>query len=316
MKAIEIADVRKRYRSLQALKGVSFTVEQGEFFGLLGPNGAGKTTLISILAGLNRADSGRIRVLGHDVVDDYRMARRMLGVVPQELVFDPFFTVRETLRLQSGYFGMRNNDDWIDEIMANLDLTNKADSNMRQLSGGMKRRVLVAQALVHRPPVIVLDEPTAGVDVELRQTLWKFISRLNREGHTIILTTHYLEEAEALCDRIAMLKFGEVVALDRTSSLLNQFAGLQLVLTLSRGALPVALEALRMPANPGERAHRLRLSGYEAVEPILAALREAGCEIEDMEVSKADLEDVFVQIMRREGHMPGATPATAMEAAA
>ncbi|NYI02978.1 ABC transporter ATP-binding protein [Cupriavidus plantarum] len=316
MKAIEIADVRKRYRSLQALKGVSFTVEQGEFFGLLGPNGAGKTTLISILAGLNRADSGRIRVLGHDVVDDYRMARRMLGVVPQELVFDPFFTVRETLRLQSGYFGMRNNDDWIDEIMANLDLTNKADSNMRQLSGGMKRRVLVAQALVHRPPVIVLDEPTAGVDVELRQTLWKFISRLNREGHTIILTTHYLEEAEALCDRIAMLKFGEVVALDRTSSLLNQFAGLQLVLTLSRGVLPVALEALRMPANPGERAHRLRLSGYEAVEPILAALREAGCEIEDMEVSKADLEDVFVQIMRREGHMPGATPATAMEAAA
>ncbi|WP_423195819.1 MULTISPECIES: ABC transporter ATP-binding protein [unclassified Cupriavidus] len=316
MKAIEITDVRKRYRSLQALKGVSFTVERGEFFGLLGPNGAGKTTLISILAGLNRADSGSIRVLGHDVVDDYRMARRMLGVVPQELVFDPFFTVRETLRLQSGYFGLRRNDDWIDEIMANLDLTSKADSNMRQLSGGMKRRVLVAQALVHRPPVIVLDEPTAGVDVELRQTLWKFISRLNREGHTIILTTHYLEEAENLCDRIAMLKFGEVVALDRTSNLLTQFAGLQLVLTLAHGVLPPALEALRMPANPGERAHRLRLSGYEAVEPILAALREAGCEVEDMEISKADLEDVFVQIMRREGHMPGAVPAAAMEAAA
>jgi len=241
MKAIEITDVRKRYRNLQALKGVSFSVERGEFFGLLGPNGAGKTTLISILAGLNRANSGRVSVLGHDVVDDYRMARRMLGVVPQELVFDPFFTVRETLRLQSGYFGLTRNDDWIDEIMANLDLTNKADSNMRQLSGGMKRRVLVAQALVHRPPVIVLDEPTAGMDVELRQTLWKFISRLNREGHTIILTTHYLEEAEALCDRIAMLKFGEVVALDRTSNLLTQFAGLQLVLTLSRGTLPLAL---------------------------------------------------------------------------
>jgi ABC-2 type transport system ATP-binding protein len=187
---------------------------------------------------------------------------------------------------------------------------------MRQLSGGMKRRVLVAQALVHRPPVIVLDEPTAGVDVELRQTLWKFISRLNKEGHTIILTTHYLEEAEALCDRIAMLKFGEVVALDRTSSLLTQFAGLQLVLTLSRGTLPPALEALRTPSNPGERAHRLRLSGYEAVEPILAALREAGCEVEDMEISKADLEDVFVQIMRREGHMPGAVPDASLEAAA
>ena len=214
MKAIEIADVRKRYKSLQALKGVSLSVEQGEFFGLLGPNGAGKTTLISILAGLNRADSGQVRVLGHDVVSDYRMARRMLGVVPQELVFDPFFSVRETLRLQSGYFGLTRNDDWIDEVMANLDLTSKADANMRALSGGMKRRVLVAQALVHRPPVIVLDEPTAGVDVELRQTLWKFIARLNREGHTVVLTTHYLEEAESLCDRIAMLKFGEVVALD------------------------------------------------------------------------------------------------------
>lgn len=316
MKAIELKAVRKRYRNLQALKGVSFTVERGEFFGLLGPNGAGKTTLISILAGLNRADSGSVSVLGHDVVSDYRLARRMLGVVPQELVFDPFFTVRETLRLQSGYFGLTRNDDWIDEIMANLDLTNKADANMRQLSGGMKRRVLVAQALVHRPPVIVLDEPTAGVDVELRQTLWKFISRLNREGHTIILTTHYLEEAEALCNRIAMLKFGEVVALDRTSNLLSQFAGLQLALTFSRGTLPAALEPLRMPANPGERAVGLRLSGYAAVEPILAACREAGCEIEDMEINKADLEDVFVQIMRREGHMPGALPDTAVEAAA
>lgn len=316
MKAIEIRDVRKRYRNLQALKGVSFTVERGEFFGLLGPNGAGKTTLISILAGLNRADSGRVNVLGHDVVADYRMARRLLGVVPQELVFDPFFTVRETLRLQSGYFGLTRNDDWIDEIMANLDLTSKADANMRQLSGGMKRRVLVAQALVHRPPVIVLDEPTAGVDVELRQTLWKFISRLHREGHTIILTTHYLEEAEALCNRIAMLKFGEVVALDRTSHLLTQFAGLQLVLTLAKGTLPQELQALAMPAIPGERGVRLRLSGYEAVEPILAACRMAGCEIEDMEINKADLEDVFVQIMRREGHMPGATAEPLAEAAA
>lgn len=310
MKAIELTDVRKRYRDLQALKGVSFTVERGEFFGLLGPNGAGKTTLISILAGLNRADSGRVSVLGQDVVADYRLARRMLGVVPQELVFDPFFTVRETLRLQSGYFGLTKNDDWIDEIMANLDLTSKADANMRQLSGGMKRRVLVAQALVHRPPVIVLDEPTAGVDVELRQTLWKFISRLNREGHTIILTTHYLEEAEALCDRIAMLKFGEVVALERTSALLSRFAGLQLKLALSSGTLPHELEPLRMPAtNPGERGVRLRLSGYEAVEPILAACRQAGCEIDDMEINKADLEDVFVQIMRSEGQKPGATRA-------
>ncbi|MGH8676547.1 MAG: ABC transporter ATP-binding protein, partial [Burkholderiales bacterium] len=206
--AIEIRKVEKRYGPLQALAGVDLDVAQGEFFGLLGPNGAGKTTLISIIAGLARASSGQVRVMGADVVAEYRKARRLLGVVPQELVFDPFFTVRETLRFQSGYFGLRGNDDWIEEVMHNLDLTSKADVNMRALSGGMKRRVLVAQALVHKPPVIVLDEPTAGVDVELRQGLWRFIRGLNRSGHTIVLTTHYLEEAEQLCSRIGMLKAG------------------------------------------------------------------------------------------------------------
>jgi len=181
---------------LRALAGVSLAVEEGEFFGLLGPNGAGKTTLINVVAGLARPDSGTATVMGADVAADYRRARRMLGVVPQELVFDPFFTVRETLRIQSGYFGIRRNDSWIEEVMHHLDLTAKADVNMRALSGGMKRRVLVAQALAHQPPVIVLDEPTAGVDVELRQGLWQFVRRLNRDGHTIVLTTHYLEEAE------------------------------------------------------------------------------------------------------------------------
>jgi ABC-2 type transport system ATP-binding protein len=220
MLALSIRDVKKAYGTLQALDGVSLEIEQGEFFGLLGPNGAGKTTLITSMAGLCTPDSGSILVMGHDVQKDFRIARRQLGVVPQELVFDPFFTVRETLRFQSGYFGLNQNDDWIDEIMANLDLTNKADANMRSLSGGMKRRVLVAQALVHRPPVIVLDEPTAGVDVELRQSLWQFISRLNQAGHTIVLTTHYLEEAETLCGRIAMLKQGRLVALDTTENLL------------------------------------------------------------------------------------------------
>ena len=209
----------------QALDDVSLEIEHGEFFGLLGPNGAGKTTLISVLAGLCKANAGRARVCGHDVVTDYQAARRSLGVVPQELVYDPFFTVRETLRIQSGYFGFRRNDDWIDEVLANLGLTDKADENMRALSGGMKRRVLVAQALVHRPPVIVLDEPTAGVDVDLRRSLWEFISRLNREGHTIMLTTHYLEEAEALCGRIAMLKRGRIVALESTQSLLARTGG-------------------------------------------------------------------------------------------
>jgi ABC-2 type transport system ATP-binding protein len=226
--AVSIVDVVKTFGSLRALDGLSLDIQQGEFFGLLGPNGAGKTTLISALAGLARLDSGCIRVLGHDVVRDFRQARRLLGVVPQELVFDPFFSVRETLRIQSGYFGIRRNDDWIDEILHHLDLTSKADANMRRLSGGMKRRVLVAQALVHKPPVIVLDEPTAGVDVELRQGLWQFVRRLNGEGHTIILTTHYLEEAEALCNRIALMKQGQLLALDSTVNLMAAHPGASL----------------------------------------------------------------------------------------
>jgi ABC-2 type transport system ATP-binding protein len=226
--AVSVVDVVKSFASLKALAGISLRIEPGEFFGLLGPNGAGKTTLISCLAGLTRIDSGSISVLGHDVVRDFRQARRLLGVVPQELVFDPFFSVRETLRIQSGYFGIRNNDDWIDEILHHLDLTSKADANMRRLSGGMKRRVLVAQALVHKPPVIVLDEPTAGVDVELRQGLWQFVRRLNSEGHTIILTTHYLEEAEALCNRIALMKQGQLIALDSTANLMAAHPGASL----------------------------------------------------------------------------------------
>jgi ABC-2 type transport system ATP-binding protein len=223
--AIRVAGVAKHFGAVMALGGVDLEIAAGEFFGLLGPNGAGKTTLISALAGLVRADAGTLEVMGHDVQKDYRNARRLLGVVPQELVFDPFFSVRETLKIQSGYFGLRNNDAWIDEILENLDLATKADANMRTLSGGMKRRVLVAQALVHRPPVIVLDEPTAGVDVELRQGLWRFIRRLNEDGHTIVLTTHYLEEAESQCGRIAMMKAGRIVALDTTANLLQRFAG-------------------------------------------------------------------------------------------
>jgi ABC-2 type transport system ATP-binding protein len=220
MSAISFKHLTKNYGSLVALNDVSLEIEEGEFFGLLGPNGAGKTTLISILAGLCRPTAGSVEVMGHDVQSDFRAARRLLGIVPQELVFDPFFTVRETLQFQSGYFGIKNNGEWIDEILHHLGLADKANKNMRALSGGMKRRVLVAQALVHRPPVIVLDEPTAGVDVELRQSLWKFISRLNQEGHTIVLTTHYLEEAQELCGRIAMLKKGQIVALDTTANLL------------------------------------------------------------------------------------------------
>jgi len=294
MLAVDVNDVARRFGSVQALDGVDLAVEEGEFFGLLGPNGAGKTTLISILAGLTRADRGSARILGHDVTADFRLARRNLGVVPQELVFDPFFSVRETLEMQSGYFGLRGNGAWIDEILHHLDLTGKANANMRSLSGGMKRRVLVGQALVHKPPVIVLDEPTAGVDVELRQSLWGFIRKLNRDGHTIILTTHYLEEAEALCGRIAMLKAGRVVALDTTHNLLAQFAGLTVRLVAPR--VPIAWQPRILRQDSG--VFQLRLDAYAELETLLGALRQEDIAIAELGLAETDLEQVFLRIMK------------------
>jgi ABC-2 type transport system ATP-binding protein len=301
MPAISFQSVSKAYSSprgpkgstFNALDGVSLDIEEGEFFGLLGPNGAGKTTMISILAGLTKATTGSVSVLGSDVQKDFAQARRKLGVVPQELVFDPFFNVREALRIQSGYFGIHNNDAWIDELLESLGLTDKANANMRQLSGGMKRRVLVAQALVHKPPVIVLDEPTAGVDVELRQTLWAFIARLNKEGHTVLLTTHYLEEAEALCGRIAMLKTGRIVALDKTSDLLKN---------ASSNVLRFKIDS-ELPKNLADKARItgriVQFPAHDAleVERYLAAVREAGLVAQDVEIRKADLEDVFLDVM-------------------
>ncbi len=304
--AIRVHQVAKRYGDVEALAGVDLEIADGEFFGLLGPNGAGKTTLISALAGLVRPDSGTLEVMGHDVQSDYRNARRMLGVVPQELVFDPFFSVRETLQIQAGYFGIAKSparENWIDEILENLDLTSKAGANMRTLSGGMKRRVLVAQALVHRPPVIVLDEPTAGVDVELRQTLWQFIRRLNREGNTIVLTTHYLEEAESLCGRIAMLKAGRVVALDSTANLLRRCAGHSLRLRLAGGQPP---PVLRERGEEKDGLWSIVFDRYEEIETLLAQLRNAGCTIDELEIGKPDLEDVFVSVMQ--GRLGAARP--------
>jgi ABC-2 type transport system ATP-binding protein len=297
--ALSFQSVSKSYGGNHALDGVSFDIAEGEFFGLLGPNGAGKTTLISVLAGLVKATSGKVLVHGHDVRADFATARRMIGVVPQELVFDPFFTVREALMIQSGYFGIKKNDAWVDELLENLGLTDKANANMRQLSGGMKRRVLVGQALVHKPPVIVLDEPTAGVDVELRQTLWAFISKLNKEGHTVLLTTHYLEEAEALCGRIAMLQKGRVVALNSTSELLKAAASnvLRFKLEATSGkALPPALAA---KARVTGRIVQLPANTAAEVEAYLATVREAGLVAEDVEVRKADLEDVFLDVMSK-----------------
>lgn len=299
MPALVISHLSKHYGELVALDDVSLTIHEGEFFGLLGPNGAGKTTLISIVAGLSRPTLGSVMVMGYDVIKTYQQARRQLGVVPQELAFDPFFTVRETLRMQQGYFGLKRDDDWIDEIITHLGLFDKADVNMRLLSGGMKRRVLVAQSLVHKPPVVILDEPTAGVDVELRQTLWQFIGRLNQSGTTIILTTHYLEEAEVLCSRIAMLKAGRVIALDTTQALLGHMKGegSHLVLRLSGASLPDSLHHRIMEKQADKLI--LRIEKNSEIEIILATLREAGCIIEDLSLQQADLEDVFLRMMGR-----------------
>ena len=297
MPAISFQNVSKTYPTPQgpfrALDNVSLDIQPGEFFGLLGPNGAGKTTMISVLAGLARATSGRVLVQSSDVQIDYAAARRKLGIVPQELVFDPFFSVREALRFQSGYFGVKHNDDWIDELLHSLGLSDKANANMRQLSGGMKRRVLVALALVHKPPIIVLDEPTAGVDVELRQTLWQFIAGLNKAGSTVLLTTHYLEEAEALCGRIAMLKRGRVVALDSTSELLKAASGNVLVFKTD-SPLPPEIAA---KARVTGRVVQLATQDSHDIEHHLGALRQAKVEVQDIEIRRADLEDVFLRVM-------------------
>ena len=294
--AIKINGIHKNFGSLHALKGIDLTIAQGEFFALLGPNGAGKSTLISILAGLIKPSAGDISVMGFDVVNQYQQARQLLGVVPQELVFDPFFNVREMLRFQAGYFGRgRENDAWVDEVLEGLGLADKAHTNMRKLSGGMKRRALIAQALAHKPPVIVLDEPTAGVDVELRQMLWEFIKKLNREGHTIILTTHYLEEAEALCSRVGMMKQGEIVALDSTANLLNKFAGKKLRLTLGDVSLPDNIQSLLRHQEDG--IFTFALSDMVQIEFVLSALRTANIKVIDMQLSEADLEDVFLSLV-------------------
>ena len=302
MSAISISGLNKHYAKVRALDNIDLTIERGEFFGLLGPNGAGKSTLINIVAGLTRFDAGRVAVLGHDVVTDYRQTRRLIGVVPQELTYDPFFNVREVLRIQSGYFGLRKNDTWIDELLTALMLTEKAGANMRALSGGMKRRVMIAQALVHRPEVVVLDEPTAGVDVELRKSLWAFIRRLHSEGHTIVLTTHYLEEAEALCDRIAILNHGKLAALDTKQALLARGIGRtrRVCITTEQpmGSLPEALEK-KVRRRDGNMIELQLDKSTDSVMAALDALRAHGAVITDLNMEGADLEDVFVELTQR-----------------
>lgn len=300
--AICVNGVSKSYGDLQALNKVSFDIHQGEFFGLLGPNGAGKSTLINAIAGLIKADSGSISIVGADVQRDYRKARRLLGVVPQEIVIDPFFNVRETLQFQSGYFGLKDNEQWINELLEQLNLSDKADTNMRKLSGGMKRRVLIAQALVHKPAVLVLDEPTAGVDVELRQSMWRFVRRLHREGTTVVLTTHYLEEAEELCDRIAIINKGEVIALETKEDLLARGLGSKLLVRATHPIETVPREYQeRIVRQEGNELELVLHRDSDSVMDILDRLRAASMHIDYVTVVNDSLEDVFVRMTGEQG---------------
>ncbi|MDR3415163.1 MAG: ABC transporter ATP-binding protein [Nevskia sp.] len=295
--ALSIDGVHKSFGTVQALDGISFAIRRGEFFGLLGPNGAGKSTLINIVAGLIRPDQGRVAVLGHDTVRDWRSARRLIGVVPQELVFDPFFKVVDMLRIQAGYYGCgREVWPWIDEMLVRLDLENKRNASMRALSGGMKRRVLIAQALVHRPPVVILDEPTAGVDVELRRTLWSFLRELHARGTTVVLTTHYLEEAQDLCERIAIIDRGRVRVIETTTQLLDRHPFRFLRLKLGNGGvLPESLRPLVSDEKNGVTELRLE-RGKHPISGVFAALRTAGLDIEDVHTREPDLEDIFIEL--------------------
>jgi ABC-2 type transport system ATP-binding protein len=274
------------------------TIEKGEFFGLLGPNGAGKSTLINMMAGLVKPSNGSIDVMGFNVNKEYQEARHSVGIVPQELVFDPFFNVREMLRFQAGYFGKdKSNDKWVDEVIERLDLTDKASTNMRKLSGGMKRRALIAQALVHRPPVIVLDEPTAGVDVELRQKLWSFIKELNDEGHTIVLTTHYLEEAEALCNRVAMMKSGKIVALDSTKNLLKEFSLKNLKVRLQKNSIKKITTLLKeTPFLQEDDWCTFKLKKVSDASSIIEKLNSLKIQILDLKLIESDLENIFLKL--------------------
>ena len=296
--AIIISKIDKSFGNLRVLCEVDFNIEEGCFFGLLGPNGAGKSTLINIMAGLTFTNKGSIQVMGLDVHKNRYQTRRLLGIVPQELAYDPFFTAREMLRLQSGYFGYdKSNHQWIDELLEKLGLWDKADTNLHQLSGGMKRRVMIAQALVHHPKVVVLDEPTAGVDVELRKVLWEFIRALHKKGHTILLTTHYLEEAEALCEKIAILNKGRLIANDSTKALLGRYPYRFLHLRLAKNnhILPEGIQDKIVSYKDNNLIFRLHRT-EDRIADILTSLHLSGIHFEDLRTQDPGLEEVFLAL--------------------
>ncbi len=300
-KAIVFKNITKSYGAVQAVKGINLSIEKGEFFGLLGPNGAGKSTLINMLAGIVKPSSGTITAMGHDVEKHYQESRHSLGIVPQELVFDPFFNVLEMMRFQAGYFGKgKENYAWIDEILDKLDLTEKAYTNMRKLSGGMKRRALIAQALAHKPPVIVLDEPTAGVDVELRQRLWSFMKDLNNQGHTIVLTTHYLEEAESLCKRIGMVNKGKLIALDDTKKLIKRNAVKNLNIKINqRDELKIRKILSNFEILIANECLTITLEKIDELNSIIELLKENKIKFNDIQTTEPDLEKVFLELTKK-----------------
>lgn len=295
--AIKIRDINKSYGDLQALADINLDIKKGEFFGLLGPNGAGKSTLIGILGGLVKKDSGSVTVLGKDIIKNYRETKKSLGIVPQEITFDPYFTVRETLEIHSGYFGIKDNDEKIDELLEALSLSDKAEIGPRQLSGGMKRRLLIAKALVHDPEIIVLDEPTAGVDVELRNSLWEYVISLNEEGKTIILTTHYLEEAEALCDRIAIMNKGKIVKVDSKENLINSIDKKVIKIQFADSVHGLDEELLEIDFNLKNDKREIEIeAARQDLDQILKKINDLNLEIVDIDIESARLEDVFIKL--------------------
>jgi len=298
--AIRIESLSKTYAGgQQALREVSFDVPRGQIFGLLGPNGAGKSTLINILAGLVVKTGGKVNIWGFDIDRHPRNSKRSIGVVPQEIIFDPFFTPRETLEIQAGLYGIPARERKSDELLGAMHLTDKAHAYSRTLSGGMKRRLLVAKAMVHSPPILVLDEPTAGVDVELRRQLWDYVRKLNEQGVTIVLTTHYLEEAEELCDRIAIIHHGRVIANEPTRELVAKAQEKAVVVTFDRDIIEVPVnDCFENIALLDERTLEIiyRKDKVNAGE-VLASLTSEGRGIVDVRTREPDLEDVFLSLV-------------------
>lgn len=303
MNALVIENLHKSFDGVAAVKGVSFAIKKGEIFGLLGPNGAGKSTTINMIAGVVRLGAGSITAFGYDNQREYRYTRRMLGVVHQEVVIDNFFTVDQALQLHAGYYGVKDDPAWRQLLIERLGLKPHLDKVMLKLSGGLKRRFMIAKALIHRPQLLLLDEPTAGVDVELRHGLWEFVREINQQGTTILLTTHYLEEAEVMCDRIAIMNHGELIALEETQKLIRSLSSRQLRLWLEQPLLevPASLEQYLPQLKEDGNVLLLNLPAGEGAGKVLTLLAESGLKIRDVETDQSGLEEVFIHLTGMKG---------------